>query len=271
MANRDVVVEGFKTDHLEARVKQLRGLVFNVLAYVIAFVIIIGGLEGLLRLLKIPTWVLPTPSKIALALVTNFSVIAYHFGMTVLEVLAGYALGAPFGIIMAMLLYSFPTLERALSPYIILVATTPLISLVPIVMLWLGFGIQTRIVVVFIQVFPIIMMISLSGMLSVSQLKIDLAESLGATKLQKITKVVFPAALPSVFTALTLGGIFASIAAVSAEFAGGKFGLGNRIQYFSSFLRTDIAFACILLLSLMGIVVYLSLGALRRKIIRWKL
>ncbi len=263
----------FNNTGVELTTKQsrLRGFIADFALYVFAFAIIVGGWEIIVRLIEIPAWVLPTPSKIALALINNFSVIGYHLGMTIVEVIIGYSIGAPFGIFLASLLYSFPSLEKALSPYIILLATTPLISLVPIIMLWAGFGLLTRIIVVFIQTFPIIMMISLSGMMSVEQMKLDLADSLGATKLQKLTKIVLPAALPSIFTALTLGGIFASIAAVSAELAGGKFGLGNRIQYFSSFLKTDIAFACIILLSLMGIAVYLTIGYIRNRVIKWKL
>jgi len=250
---------------------RVKGMIGNLSLYVITFIIIIGGFELVVRSLGIPVWVLPSPSQVFVALISNFSAIAYHLGMTVLQILIGYSLGAPFGIFLASLLYSIPILEKALSPYIILLATTPLISLVPIIMLWAGFGIETRIIVVFIQSFPIIMMITLSGMMNVEQMKLDLAESLGATKLQILTKVVLPASLPTIFTALTLGGIFSSIAAVSAEFAGGRFGLGNRIQYFSGFLRTDIAFACIILLSLIGITVYLTLGSIRKRVIKWKI
>lgn len=240
-------------------------------APLVAFVIIFGGLEAIVRAFGIPRWVLPAPSSIVSSLVANFvPLLLPHFIVTIEEVGVGFLVGVPLGIALAAVLSQFKIIDRALSPYVILLVTTPLITLVPLFMLWLGFGIHVRMLVVIIQTFPIVMMNSVTGFNNVEELKTELMESLGASRLQTFWKVIFPSALPQVFTGIRLGGVFATIAAISTEFAGGKNGLGNRIVYFSSFIQTELAFACIVVVALIGIGLFSAVLAAERKVIRWR-
>ncbi len=243
----------------------------NVLAPLIVLVVLLIGLELIIKAFNISRQVLPAPSAILSVCAKEFKVnIWSHLIVTLKVIITGFIVGVPIGIFCAALLSQFKILEKAFSPYVIMLVTTPFIILVPIFMLWLGFGLNVRILAVILQTIPIVMLNSLSGFNNVEKVKLDLMNSLGATKVQTFIKVIFPNALPQVFTGIKLGGIFSTIAAVSAEFAGAQTGLGNRIMYFSSFIETELAFGCILIIALIGITLFNLTSMVERKIIIWK-
>jgi ABC-type nitrate/sulfonate/bicarbonate transport system permease component len=243
----------------------------NMLAPFIVLIIVILGLELIIKIFNIPRQILPAPTAIIKVLTAEFKVnILSHFLITIQVIMTGFVIGVPTGIFCAALLTQFKILEKAFSPYVIMLVTTPFIILVPIFMLWMGFGINVRILAVTLQTIPIVMLNSLSGFNNVEKVKIDLMKSLGANKVQTFMKIIFPNALPQVFTGIKLGGIFSTIAAISAEFAGARTGLGSRIVYFSSFIETELAFGCILITALIGITLFNLISMIERKIIIWK-
>src|SRR5690554_4905581 len=113
-------------------------------------------------------------------MVVNFKDLWPHIWMTFRTILVGYLIAIPVGILLSALVTNFALLSVALTPYILLLVTTPLITLVPLLMLWMGFGIQTRIVTVLIQSFAIINMNSATGFLNVPHIRHELMQTLGA-------------------------------------------------------------------------------------------
>jgi NitT/TauT family transport system permease protein len=184
--------------------------------------------------------------------------------------MAGFLIGVPLGIGFAAVLSQYQIIEKAFKPYVIFLVTTPMLTLVPLFMMWLGFGSRARILVVILQTIPIVTLNSITGFSSVEKFKLDLARSLGATKRQTFFKIVFPNAMPQVFTGIKLGGIFATIAALGAQFAGAKNGFGNRIIYFSRLIETEISFACIVLVALIGITLFTVISRIERSVVNWK-
>mgnify|MGYP001791743216 CR=1 FL=1 len=242
-----------------------------VLAPIAVLAILLLGLELIVYVFKIPRQVLPSPHAILLALYTNFaSAILSHLMITLYVILAGFVIGVPVGIFLAALLSQYKIVEKAFSPYVILLVTTPMITLVPLFMMWFGFGINVRVFVVILQTVPIVILNSITGFNTVDSSKIELADSMGATRIQKFVKIIFPNALPQVFTGIKLGGIFATIAAITAGFSGAKSGLGNRVLYFSKFIETEIAFACIILIALIGISLYMLISQVESRVIVWR-
>ena len=242
----------------------------EVLAIVLVAVFIIGGTELLLVLFQVPQYVLPRPSEIAVALVTDFPLIAPHLGHTLVELFAGFSIGATVGLILAAVITQFPFAEKIITPYILLLVTTPMLALVPLLILRFGFGYEPRIIAVALASGPMVMINAATGFRRVDAGKIALARSYGASTLQIFWKVRAPMALPMIFVGLMVGSIFGLLTAVGAEMVGGGFGLGNRLTSYSSMIQMPQFFAVVLILSILGILIYVLFFLLGKKFASWE-
>lgn len=242
----------------------------QVAGIVAVAVVVIGGWEALVRLLHVPQFVFPTPSAIVLALIQDMPTIYPHFFITLSELLSGYVIGGIIGLLLAAVLTQVPYFEKIITPYILLLVTTPTIALVPLLMLRMGFTVWPRIVAVALAVGPMVMINSVTGFRRTDLAKIALAKSYGATTFQIFRKIRFPLALPMINVGLLVGGIFGLITAVGSDMVGGKMGLGNKISYYSSLARMDSFFAVILLVSLIGISIWIIMAAIGKKWASWQ-
>jgi NitT/TauT family transport system permease protein len=235
------------------------------------FVVVVGGLEFYLITAKVPTYVFPKPSLIAKAFVEEFSrTILPHLWVTFREVILGYLIGAAVGIVLGAIVEHSGIVEAVITPYMLVLVTTPMVALVPLMMLKFGFSIITRIIACALGSGPVIMMNTVGGLRRTSQVRLELMKTLHASTWQTFIKVKFPSALPSISTGLVVGIIFSIITAVGAEFVGGAVGLGNRIMYFSQLIQTPKIYAIILTLSAMGITLYLIVYNVTAKITSWR-
>jgi NitT/TauT family transport system permease protein len=232
--------------------------------------IIIGGAELALRLLQVPQCILPTPSQIAVALVTDFQFIWPHILVTLTELAVGFAIGAAVGMVMAAVITQFPFVEKIVTPYILLLVTTPMLALVPLLILRFGFGMEPRIIAVALASGPMVMINSATGFRRVDLAKIALARSFGAGTLQIFLKIRIPMALPMIIVGLMVGSIFGLLTAVGAEMVGGSVGLGNRLAYYSSLIHMPQFFACIVVLAIIGISVYVLFFWIGKKWASWE-
>lgn len=242
----------------------------QVLGILAVAIVVIGGWELAVRLAKVPEFVFPAPSAIAVALVRNMPTVCPHFLITLAELASGYAIGATIGLVMAAVLTQVPFIEKVITPYILLLVTTPTIALVPLLMLRMGFNIWPRIIAVALSVGPMVMINATTGFRRTDLAKIALAKSYGATTFQIFRKIRFPLALPMINVGLLVGGIFGLITAVASDMFGGKFGLGNRLSYYSSLARMASFFAVILLVSLIGISIWIVMAAVGKKWASWQ-
>jgi NitT/TauT family transport system permease protein len=247
---------------------QSAGELFAIIAFA---VFIIGGAEILLRVFEVPSYILSTPSSIAMVFVSDeMSIIGQHFGYTLIELFAGYAIGASIGMLLAAVITQFPFAEKIIAPYILLLVTTPMLALVPLLILNFGFGFAPRIIAVALAAGPMVMINSATGFRRVDLGKIALARSYGASTFQIFTKIRIPMAMPMVMVGLMMGAIFGLITAVGAEMAGGGFGLGSRLTTYSSVIRMPEFFACVLILSAVGILIYLFFVWLGKRLAGWE-
>ena len=242
----------------------------EVLAIIAVAVFIIGGTELLLNLFKVPQYILPKPSDIVVALFTDFHLIAPHLGHTLVELFAGFAIGATIGMVLAAVITQFPFAEKIVTPYILLLVTTPMLALVPLLILRFGFGYEPRIIAVALASGPMVMINAATGFRRVDSGKIALARSYGASTLQIFWKVRAPMALPMIFVGLMVGSIFGLLTAVGAEMVGGGFGLGNRLTSYSSMIQMPQFFAVVLILSILGILIYVLFFLLGKKFASWE-
>jgi NitT/TauT family transport system permease protein len=233
-------------------------------------VIIIGGAEFLLGWFEVPQYVLPKPSQIAVALVTEFPNYWPHLLVTLKELFVGFAIGASIGFILAAVITQFPFVEKVVTPYILLLVTTPMLALVPLLILRFGFGSEPRIIAVALASGPMVMINSATGFRRVDRAKIALARSFGANTFQIFTKIRIPMAMPMIIVGLMVGSIFGLLTTVGAEMVGGAEGLGNRLTYYSSLIRMPQFFAIIAILAMIGISIYVFFFWLGKKWASWE-
>lgn len=242
---------------------------YEALLMLVIAVIVIGGIEIVLRMLDVPQYVLPTPSEIGQALVNDWSQLWPHLLDTWMELGLGFVIGASAGLVLAAVVTQAPLVEKIITPYILVLVTTPMLALVPLLMLRFGFGMAPRVIAVALAVGPMVMINSATGFRRTDLAKIALARSFSASTLQTFTKIRFPMAMPMIIVGLMVGSIFGLLTAVGAEMVGGSTGLGSRLTYYSSLIRIPQFFACIVLLALTGIALYVFWSWVARRWASW--
>ena len=255
---------------LSALVAGGRRSAFEILVIILVAVVIIGGAEILLGVFHVPQYILPRPSQIAWALVTEWPFIWPHLVTTLCELLIGFAIGAAIGFVLAAVITQFPFVEKIVTPYILLLVTTPMLALVPLLILRFGFGWEPRIIAVVLASGPMVMINAATGFRRVDLAKIALARSFGASTLQIFTKIRIPMAMPMILVGLMVGSIFGLLTTVGAEMVGGAEGLGNRLNYYSSMIRMPQFFAVITLLAIIGISIYVFFYWVGKKWASWE-
>ena len=239
-------------------------------AIILFAVFVVGGTELLLRVFEVPQYIMPPPSMIIAALISDFPLLAPHIGVTLTELVVGFAIGASIGFILAAVITQFPFVEKIVAPYILMLVTTPMLALVPLLILRFGFGLEPRIIAVALASGPMVMINSATGFRRVDLAKIALARSFGASTLQIFLKIRIPMAMPMVIVGLMIGSIFGLLTAVGAEMVGGSSGLGNRLAYYSSLIQMPQFFACILILATIGISIYVLFFLIGKKWASWE-
>lgn len=242
----------------------------EIASIIMVAVSIIGSVEFFVRYYQVPSYVMPPPSAIAVALFTDFEFIAPHLGHTLVELIAGYAIGASIGLMLAAVITQFPFAEKIVAPYILMLVTTPMLALVPLLILRFGFGYEPRIIAVALASGPMVMINSATGFRRTDMAKIALARSFGASTFQIFMKIRFPMAMPMIVVGLMIGAIFGLLTAVGAEMVGGGFGLGNRLTNYSATLQMPQFFAVILVLSALGILIYIIFFLIGKKWASWE-
>lgn len=235
---------------------------------VIFCIVLIVAVQAFLVFNEIPEFVFPKPTGVAAAFAVSWLELGRNMLITLEEIFIGYIFAVILGIVIAIMITQFSLVNSALTPYTVFLATMPMIALIPLLMIWLGFGIKVRIIVVVLQAFPVVMMNAATGFNNVDTLKLELMKSLGATRIQKLSMVIIPDAMPHIFTGLRLAGIFATTAAICAEFSGGTEGLGVLIITATSYAKMSIAFAGILLVAATGVSLYGIIKLLEKKIVK---
>lgn len=237
---------------------------------VLVAVVIIGGTEILLGVFNVPHYVMPKPSQIGTALYTEWWSLWPHLLVTLYELVTGFAIGASIGFVLAAVITQFPFVEKVVTPYILMLVVTPMLALVPLLILRFGFGSEPRIIAVALASGPMVMINAATGFRRVDLAKIALARSFGASTLQIFTKIRIPMAMPMILVGLMVGSIFGLLTTIGAEMVGGAEGLGSRLTYYSSLVRMPQFFAVILMLAIIGISIYVFFFWLGRRWAGWQ-
>ncbi len=220
--------------------------------------------------LHVKTYVLPAPTVIVSRLLRSWPALQPHVAVTFGETVIGFVLGALVGLLLAVVIAYSRVLERMLYPLIVGSQAVPKIAVAPLFILWFGFGISPKIVVVVLLVFFPVVVTAAEGLMSVDRNLVDLLRSVNANPLQVFWKVRLPHALPQVMAGLKIGVALAVVGAVIGEWAGADHGLGYMILFAQSQLDTPLSFACIAVLVVMSVVLFVVVDTIGRLITPWQ-
>ncbi len=225
--------------------------------------------ELAVEVFDIPSFVLAAPSAIAEAAVENYATLLEHMAITLFEALAGFLLAIAVSLPLAVSIVYSRLLRDAVFPLIVLTQAMPMIAIAPVLLLALGYGRLTKVVVAFLICFFPIVINAAAGLGNVAPERIELARSLSASEFDIFRKIRFPTALPSIFVGLKLGVTLAVIGAVIGEFVGSDEGLGYLVVISTANARTALSFAAILTLGLMSILLFYGIVWLERLLVPW--
>ncbi len=237
----------------------------------VAFVVFLLAWEAVVRLARLPPFVLPAPSLVATTLITDRAMLFASLWVTLRTTFAALGLAIVGGSSLAILFSQWKWLERALLPFAVVLQVTPIIAIAPLLLIYLAAWQAVLGCAFLVAFFPILANCSL-GLASTDRNLLDVFALYGASRWQTLVMLKLPAALPSFFVGLRIGGGLALIGAVAAELAAGASGqeTGLAFRIVEAGYRLDIPrmFAALVLISLAGMVIYFSLSALSHRALR---
>lgn len=229
---------------------------------VTSVIVAVGAWEIAVRFLEVPKFLIPTPSAILAALVRWWDILLWDTWITFLETIFGFVAGSLVGLVVAIGIVFSRVLEKIVYPPTIVTQVVPKLALAPLFIIWFGIGLTPKIMIIILMcMFPVLVN-GVAGMRAVDPRMLDLMHSVNASRWQVFTKVQFPNAAPHFFAGLKVGITLAVVGAIVAEWLGSNHGLGHQILMSNSMLRTDLLFAALLLLSVLGIALFGAIALL---------
>jgi len=227
--------------------------------------------EGAVTMFKVPDYILPPPTKIAESLFFGLKsgLFVHHFLVTAFQALSGFILAAFLGIGVGALVAQFWLVEKTVYPYLVALQTLPKIAIAPLIIIWAGYGIQSKVIIAaLISFFPVLVN-TIVGLKTCDQGKLDLMISLKATRWETFRMVKLPNALPFVFAGLNIAIVFSILGSIVGEFVGSKAGLGNLIIEANFQFNVAQVFAILVILGAFGVSLNLIVQTLQRRLVFW--
>ena len=245
----------------------------SIVQHAIVFACFITLWEMAVRNEWVSALILPSPFAVVAAW-WNLAVVQVliwdDFFVTMTQVVLGFTVGATFGSTMAVLSAIQPTFRRLVSPYMVALQVTPRIAVAPIIVAWLGFGMEPKIAIAAIICFFPIFINTLTGLMQVDEDRMEMFVSMRATRWQIFRHLQLPGAMPVIMAGFKTGISLALIGAIVGEFVSASVGLGVMIQRFSYQLLLAEAFACLIMLTVMGLLLYGAASLADRYVVFWK-
>jgi NitT/TauT family transport system permease protein len=234
--------------------RALRRIGWNLLPP-LTFVAMVALWWGVVELFKIPSYLLPGPKAVFARLVTDAGLLWMHSQVTLTEILLGFAITIVTAIPLGLLIALSPLSKQLVYPPIMLMQLVPKIAVAPLFLVWLGFGIESKVLLTVLMTFFPLLIASISGFQILDDRLLYLTKSMGATSWQTFRYLRFPAALPVIFAGIKTSATIAATAAIVAEFVGANKGLGYVLLRGTSTMDIELVFAVLVVLTLVGIAI----------------
>ena len=222
-----------------------------------------------IRLFKIPAYLIPPPWEVVKQLVAEWPRLLSESWKTTLATLGGFGLTILIGIPIAMVIAYSRLVESYVYPLLVFSQSIPKVAIAPLFVVWFGFGIVPKVIAAFLLGFFPVVVATVQGFKSVEGDVIDLARSMGANPWKIFIKFRLPHALPSIFSGLKVSVTLAVVGAVVGEFVGSNSGLGYVLQKANGTFDLPLMFAALVILSMIGVLLFLVLEVIERALIPW--
>ncbi|MDQ0218768.1 ABC transporter permease [Peribacillus cavernae] len=216
-----------------------------------------------------PAWLLPAPSDIFSEAQASYPDFFGHVLSTIYLTLLGFLIGSSVGFLLAVILHILPKIRDTFYPILILSQNVPIIVLAPLLIIWLGFGILPKIIVIGLVCFFPVAIAALDGLKNTSSELKHYLNMMGATKYQLFWKLELPHALPSLFSGLKISATYSVMGAVISEWLGAKTGVGVYMTLASSSFRTDRVFVAIFTIMLLSLLFFFVIVIVERIFTKW--
>lgn len=242
----------------------------GVVRAVVVFLGLIVAWQAVVWATAVPAFILPPPIRVAGALVDHAGLIAEHAGRTVAEIALGLVAGSLLGAASALSMAYFRPARRWLLPVLVVSQAVPVFALAPILVLWLGYGIVSKVAMAVLIIYFPVTAAFFDGLRRTDPGWLDLARSMGASRWTTLRRIRIPAALPALASGLRVATAVAPIGAIVGEWVGSSAGLGFLMLHANARMRVDLMFAALFTLALFAVALYFAVDAALRRAVPWQ-
>jgi NitT/TauT family transport system permease protein len=221
----------------------------------LTFAGMVGLWWGAVQLFKIPAYLLPGPGAVFARIVTDGGMLWSHSKVTLIEILLGFGLTIVTSIPLGLLIALSALAKQIVYPPIMLMQLVPKIAVAPLFLVWLGFGLESKVLLTILMTFFPLLLASISGFMILDDRLLYLTKSMGASSWDTFRYLRFPAALPVIFSGIKTSATIAATAAIVAEFVGANRGLGYVLLRGTSTMDIELVFAVLVVLTVVGIAI----------------
>ncbi len=238
--------------------------------FAVIFAVLIILWQLLVWLTQAPAFILPPPYDVGEALVRHFDEIMFHAGVTMVEIVLGLFLGCAIGAISAWAILRFRPIRSWFLPVLVASQALPVFAIAPVLMLWLGFGMGSKIAMATLIIYFPVTAALYDGLRNTDSGWINLARIMGASNHTALKYIRLPAALPSLGSGLRIAAAIAPIGAVVGEWVGSSTGLGFLMLHANARTQVDLMFAALLVLAAFAIFLYFGIDYLVKRTVFWQ-
>jgi NitT/TauT family transport system permease protein len=237
----------------------------------VSFIVLLALWELAVRAFNVPIFVVPPPSRVFASLVTmtTSGLLFTHFLITFTEAVCGFLIAVTLAAMLAVVMTEWKFAERLLYPYLAALQSMPKVAIAPLIVIWFGYGLPSKIVVAALLSFFPMLVSFVEGLKATDEGRLKLMRAMNATRWQTLRYVRIPYSLPFVLAGVELGGLYAMLGAIVAEFVGASAGIGNWLIAMNVNLDTSSTFALLIVLAIYGVAFQKLIGFARRHALFW--
>lgn len=222
------------------------------------------------RVSDTPRWFFPTPSAVVREALESRALLWRHTWTTLQEIAVGFAIAVGLAVCLAVAIASSPMVRRSVFPVVVATQAVPIIALAPILLIWFGYGMTPKVIVVVLTCFFPIVVNLVDGLRSVDADAVNLLRSLGASRGQVLRLVRIPSALPFLFSGLRIAASISVIGAIVGEWVGASAGLGYLMTRSAAQFQTPRLFAAVIISALLSISLFALVALIERRVLHWR-
>ena len=241
----------------------------KILKIIAIFISILLIWQIVVTLTSIEHYILPSPNRVLIALNQNYGILYKHSVITFSEIILGLILGVGLGFFSALLMGYYKLARDWLMPIVVISQAIPVFALAPILVLWIGYGLASKIAMATIIIYFPITAALLDGLIRTNKEQIYLAKIMGASSWSIIKNIKLPSAMPSFASGVRIGAAVAPIGAVVGEWVGSSGGLGYLMLHANAKMQIDLMFAALFILASIATLTYFSIDKLMKNLIYW--